>query len=150
MKLNRFLIKKNYIAIKLKYTKTNHYQIKAKINGKKGVFILDTGASNTCIGSEFVDKFKLITSQTELKAIGAGSTDITTEISDNNIIKMGKWKKRNNSLVIIDVSHINAALVSHNSKPIDGIIGADILKKGKAIVAYSSNLLYLKKEYFEY
>jgi len=35
-------------------------------------------------------------------------------------------------------------LVSHDSKPIDGIIGADILKKGKAIIDYEKRELYLK------
>ena len=150
MKLNRFLNKKKYITIKLKYTSTNHYSIKAKLNGIKGSFILDTGASNTCIGSEFTTKFQLETSESEIKATGAGSTDIKTELAKDVTIKIGKWKKKNNTFVIIDISHINEALIKHNSKPVHGIIGADLLKKGKAILDYNSNLLYLKKEYFEY
>ena len=43
-----FLKSQKYTSINLKKTNTNHYQIKASINDIEGVFILDTGASNTC------------------------------------------------------------------------------------------------------
>jgi hypothetical protein len=33
-----------------------------------------------------------------------------------------------------DLSHVNEALIQHKSKPVHGIIGADVLLKGKAIV----------------
>ena len=33
---------------------------------------------------------------------------------------------------------------SHNADPVDGIIGADVLKKGKAIIDYEKKYLYLK------
>jgi hypothetical protein len=39
---------------------------------------------------------------------------------------------------------VNTALVSHDAKPVDGIIGADVLKKAKAIIDYEKKLLYLK------
>jgi predicted aspartyl protease len=143
-------LKKKYIAVKLKHTNTNHFVIKAKINGTKGRFIIDTGASSTCIGSEFITKFKLHTADTDIKATGAGSIDIFTELSENNSIQIGKWKKKNSPFVILDLSHINSALKNHHSKTVDGIIGADILKKGKAIIDYGSETLYLKKEYFEF
>ena len=41
------ILKKNkYIKIKLKKIATNHLELKGKINGVKGRFILDTGASD--------------------------------------------------------------------------------------------------------
>ncbi len=50
----------------------------------------------------------------------------------------------NLNLIIIDLSHINTALVEHKSEPINGIIGADILKKCSAIIDYQHKALYLK------
>ena len=35
-------------------------------------------------------------------------------------------------------------LINHNAEPVDGIIGADILKKGKAVIDYEKKYLYLK------
>ena len=42
------------------------------------------------------------------------------------------------------MSHVNDALTHHKTKPVDGIIGADVLLNGKAIIDYSNNYLYLK------
>ena len=56
---HNILKKENYKKIKFKITKTQHLLIKAKINGVAGNFILDTGASNSCIGFESVDLFLL-------------------------------------------------------------------------------------------
>jgi hypothetical protein len=44
-----------------------------------------------------------------------------------------------------DLSHVNEALIQHKSKPVHGIIGADVLMKGKAIVDYYNHYLYLQK-----
>jgi hypothetical protein len=42
------------------------------------------------------------------------------------------------------MNHINTALSEKKINPIDGIIGADILKKSKAVLDYKTNKLYLK------
>lgn len=142
--LNNFLLKKGYTKIKLHLSKTNHFEIKVTLNGIKGLFILDTGASNSCVGFEAVETFGLKAKDSEIKAAGAGATDMSTQISKKNKLKIGKWKKDKVALILFNLSHVNTALVSHNSKPVDGIIGADILKKGKAIIDYEKKELYLK------
>jgi predicted aspartyl protease len=142
--LNNFLLKKGYTKIKLHLSKTNHFEIKVTLNGVKGLFILDTGASNSCVGFEAVETFGLKAKDSEIKAAGAGATDMSTQISKKNKLKIGKWKKDKVALILFNLSHVNTALVSHNSKPVDGIIGADILKKGKAIIDYEKKELYLK------
>ena len=142
--LHDFLIKKGYTKIKLYLTRTNHFEIKVSINGVKGLFILDTGASNSCVGFEAVETFKLKAKDSEIKAAGAGATDMTTQISKKNKLKIGKWKKDKIALILFNLTHVNTALVSHNSKPVDGIIGSDILKKGKAVIDYNKKYLYLK------
>ena len=42
------------------------------------------------------------------------------------------------------MNHINNALSEKQIDSIDGIIGADVLKKSRAILDYKSNKLYLK------
>ncbi|GAB1858843.1 hypothetical protein MHTCC0001_36870 [Flavobacteriaceae bacterium MHTCC 0001] len=56
--LQNFLLNKGYTKIKLILTKTNHFEMKATINGIKVNFILDTGASSSCVGFEGIDTFK--------------------------------------------------------------------------------------------
>ena len=142
--LHSFLTERGYTRTKLHLTKTNHFEIRATINGVKGIFILDTGASNSCVGFESVDLFKLQTEESEIKAAGAGATDMETKLSEKNKIKIGKWKNDKLALILFNLTHVNTALVNHKSKPVDGIIGADILKKGKAIIDYNKKYLYLK------
>tara|TARA_R110000868_G_scaffold48006_2_gene156649 strand:- start:900 stop:1340 length:441 start_codon:yes stop_codon:yes gene_type:complete len=142
--LQEFLIENGYAKIKLHLTKTNHFEIKATINGCKGLFILDTGASNSCVGFEGIETFKLNAENSEIKAAGAGAIDMVTKTSEKNKVKIGKWKNNKVVLVLFNLTHVNTALTNHNSKPVDGIIGADILKKGKAVIDYEKKYLYLK------
>ncbi|MFK7783275.1 retropepsin-like aspartic protease [Psychroserpens sp.] len=142
--LQKFLLNKGYTKIKLHLTKTNHFEIIAKINGQKGLFILDTGASSSCVGFEGVKTFKLEATDSDIKAAGAGATDMLTQISKSNKLNIGQWKREKVALILFNLTHVNTALTSHNSKPVDGIIGADILKKGKAVIDYEKKYLYLK------
>ena len=144
MTLQEFLIPQGYAKIKLKLTKTNHFEINASINGIKGKFILDTGASNSCIGFDSVESFNLNVEESKVKAAGAGAIDMYTQLSKKNVVKIGKWKKEKVAIVLFNLTHVNTALTNHNSNPVDGIIGADILKKGKAIIDYNKKYLYLK------
>jgi len=140
------ILKKNkYIKIKLKKIATNHLELKGKINGIKGRFILDTGASNSCVGLDMIDYFNLDAKESETKAAGAGATDMETQQSENNLLKIGDWKTNKCHLVLFNLSHVNTALTDHNANKVHGIIGADILLKGKAFIDYSNKTLYLKK-----
>ena len=142
--LKNFLLNKGYTKIKLHLTKTNHFEIKASINGVKGLFILDTGASNSCVGFDAAKTFNLKAKDSEIRAAGAGATDMLTQIAKKNVVKIGKWKKDKVALILFNLSHVNTALVTHDSKPVDGIIGADVLKKAKAVIDYETKHLYLK------
>jgi predicted aspartyl protease len=142
--LNQFLLEKGYTKVKLKLAKTNHFELKATINGVKGLFILDTGASSSCVGFEAIDTFKLVAEASLIKAAGAGATDMETQVSKKNNLKIGSWKKTNVALILFNLTHVNTALINHKSRPVDGIIGADILKKAKAIIDYENKYLYLK------
>ena len=141
--LNKFLKKSGYSSLKLIFLETKHYLIEAKINGVNGRFILDSGASSSCICTSLEDKFKVISKENKEKASSATSQMKHTKISRSNAIQIGKWNSKT-SLITFDMSHINTALSEKKINPIDGIIGADILKNSKAILDYKTNKLYLK------
>jgi hypothetical protein len=143
--INKILKKKDYYRIKLITTVTNHLKLEAKINGVLGDFILDTGASNSCVGMDQIEYFKLNAEDSETKAAGAGAIDMKTMQSENNKLKIADWKTKKCNLVLFDLSHVNAALTQHNAKEVHGIIGADVLEKGKAFIDYNKKYLYLRK-----
>jgi len=141
--LRDFLAEQGYVRVKLKKTITNHFEIKARINKTRGRFILDTGASKSCIGIEDAEDFKLLTEESEHKASGAGPSEIDTMMSRKNTLEIGKFRLKRTELILIDLQHINNALEKQNADPVNGIIGADILIKGKAIIDYDKKYLYL-------
>ena len=141
--LKGFLKSKGYVSIPLTLTATNHFEVEAKINGIPGRFIVDTGASNTCIGVDKIDWFGLTTKSTDIKAAGAGSSEMEALISTNNSIAIDGWEKKRQRIVLIDLFHVNHALENHDASPVHGIIGADILKKGRAIIDYNRKQLFL-------
>ena len=68
---------------------------------------------------------------------------ITLVFLKKNFIVISKWEGLID-LVTFDMSHINKTFNEKEIKSVDGIIGADVLKKSKAILDYKSNKLYLK------
>lgn len=142
--LRKLLEGKGFHRIKLKFTETGHLEIKAKINNISGNFILDTGASSTCVGFEGVKHFNLVAEDSDVKAAGAGATNMMTQIAQKNAIEIMGWKKKKINIVLFDLRHVNEALVSHNCETVQGIIGADILRKGKGVIDYKNKALYLK------
>ena len=143
-KLQEILKKEGYKKINFKVSKTQHLLIKASINGVKGNFILDTGASNTCVGFEGIDLFHLTAGNSATKAAGAGATGMFTQIAKDNTLQLGRYEDKAFHIVIFDLSHVNEALIQHKAKPVQGIIGADVLLQGKGIIDYYNHCLYLK------
>ena len=144
--LKQFLKRKNYKEIRLKKTKTNHFELKAKVNGKKGRFIIDTGASNSCLGLDEIELFELHTEASDHKATGAGTAEIETQLAKENTLNIDGFKLKKVDFVLLDLAHINGALVKQQAKPVNGILGADILERSKAVIDYHKKSLYLSKK----
>lgn len=142
--LDDVLKKEKYKKLNFKVSRTQHLLIKAKINGVTGNFILDTGASNSCVGFESIELFNLKAGKSKTKAAGAGATGMFTQIAKNNSLKIGRWKTEDFHLIIFDMTHVNDALKQYKAKPVQGIIGADVLLEGKAIIDYANHCFYLK------
>lgn len=142
--LPAFLKSQKYKKIKFKFLKTQHLLVKVKVNGVSGNFILDTGASNTCVGFESIDKYRLEVKDYESFAASASSTTMQAKISNGNYLQIGSWKQLPATFILFDLTHVNEALWQQKIKPVDGIIGADVLLNGKAIIDYPNQYLYLQ------
>tara|TARA_B100000575_G_scaffold96877_1_gene77277 strand:- start:283 stop:738 length:456 start_codon:yes stop_codon:yes gene_type:complete len=142
---NKQISEGGFVKIKLHYIKSNHFKVIAKINDVKGWFIIDTGASNTFLEQNSIEKFKLHNTNLNINAQGAGPSQIKAKMYKNCSVVIGDWMSKKHKIASIDLSPINNALYSAKLKKIDGIIGSDILKKGRAIIDFDKNYLYLKK-----
>lgn len=142
--LRNFLEAKGFYRISLKKLKTGHYCFTVFINSVSGTFILDTGASTSCMGNKAAKTFLLNIKQSDVKAAGAGAINMLTSIAEKNTIKIGAWGNSYIDLVVFDMTHVNEALAQAEEKPVAGIIGADFLKKTRAVIDYGRNCFYVK------
>ena len=142
--LYKLLRNKGYSRVRLHSLPTNHYVVVAALNGVEGRFILDTGASTTCVSVELTTYFNLNARPSEEKASSASANELDTEVAHNNKKKIGLWSSKRRSVVLFDMKAVNNALQKLNIKTVDGIIGADVLKSTKALIDYQNNWLYLK------
>lgn len=142
--LRKFLEAQNFYRIPLERLTTGHYQFSAKINGVPGRFILDTGASTSCVGLSYSTHFLLIKEDSLIKAAGAGAINMETMLSRKNNFTIDKWVINDMDFVLFDLSHVNHALSQANEEPIHGIIGADFLKSHRSVIDYGRNCFYVK------
>lgn len=142
--LYQLLRSKGYTRVRLQTLPTNHYVVDATLNGVEGRFILDTGASTTCVSAELTAHFHLNAKPSEEKASSASANELDTEVAHHNELVIGSWLSKRRSVVLFDMQAVNHALQKLDIKSVDGIIGADILQSTKAVIDYQNNWLYLK------
>jgi len=145
MELAEFLENKNYHRVKLEKNEIGHYQFEVLLNGVDGNFILDTGASSSCLGTEFAEKYNLQPENSDYKAAGAGAIDMETFQAKVDSMSIDGIEVELENIILFDLTQINEALTQHDASNIDGIIGAEILEQLEAIISYSEKTVYLKE-----
>jgi hypothetical protein len=142
--LKAILKPQGFLSIKLKKTKSQHLVAQLKINNKEGLFLIDTGASNSCISINKEDYFSIVRQDDELEMSGAGSEKLKAKPSMKSTINYKETFLLNLKFFLLDMNAINSSLSEQGSITIDGIIGADFLKRTNAIIDCKSKNLFLK------
>ena len=135
---------KGYTRVRLQTLPTNHYVVVANLNGVEGRFILDTGASTTCVSAELTAHFHLNAKPSEEKASSASANELDMEVAYHNNLKVGLWYSQRRSVVLFDMQAVNHALQKLDIESVDGIIGADVLQSTKAVIDYQNDWFYLR------
>jgi len=113
-----------------------HLFVKGKLAGQPLRLLIDTGASKTVLDKKFLtENFpELKLEQNELPATGAGTNTIQTEITMISDFFLGSGKKKNSSsplqnfpVAVLDLSHVNETYSKIGQRPIQGVIGCDLL-----------------------
>ena len=142
--LKDLLNKQQFVKVKLYKIKTQHLICFGSINNVKATFLIDTGASNSCISIENIDVYDLKTEGEKFEASGASDKKMEAILSKECKFKLGRFSMKKRKFVLLDLNHINSLLESQNVKKINGIIGAEFLKATKAIIDYDNLDIFLK------
>ena len=135
---------KKKIYLEFIILETNHIHIECKINNKKGNFIVDTGASNSCINYLSASKFNIELKKSNELASSATNKISETYYSENNTLTIGNFQKKNLDFILFDMTFINNSLEEKGVSQIDGILGSDILNELKACINYKKKEIILE------
>ena len=130
-------------SVSLQLIKTRHIVCKAHINGVACQLLIDTGASSSCIHSKLQEHFKLRSKGDPFDAAGASKGKMEAIMTAKSKLQLGRHEVGKLGFVLLDLTHINVTLSSQGASPIEGIIGADFLKKNKAMIDYRNKKLWL-------
>ena len=134
---------KSMLSVSLHNTKTRHIICKAHINGVAAQLLIDTGASSSCVHSILEEKFHLRSRGNSFDAAGASQGKMRAFLTRKATLKLGRHDVGKLAFVLLDLSHINETLISQGALPIEGILGADFLKKKKVSIDYRTQKLWL-------
>ena len=142
---NLFKYSAKKINVPLRFSKSQHLIGAFLLNEKPAAFLIDTGASNSCVDKTRADHFNLEAEGDNLPLQGAGQEKLYAQSSRKSSLYYLDHEIDHLNFMLIDMETINAALAEQEEDNIDGIIGADILHKKKAVIDYDQCCLYLNE-----
>ena len=131
-------------SIPFKILSTNHIIVDAAVNDVNGKFLIDTGASNSCIDLNKSDKFKLNYGKSAEQASSATDEISDIYISKKNLFLIDKYYIHDFDIILFNMEHVIKSLLDKDEIEIDGIIGADILIKYNCCIDFKENKLVIK------
>ena len=144
LRLHPFL-SESYLQLPLKRMRTGHLCLQLQINGFSGRFLVDSGASKSCVSFQLQEAFQLTTNAPAIAAAGAGTDKLHAQPTKASNIQFKQIPLGRLSFLLLDMEAINATIMEEGEQPIDGILGADFLRKKSAVITYKPNRLYLKQ-----
>ena len=125
--------------------RSNHFVVEVALSGmdEKVRFIIDTGAGQTCMDMQKVQELGWELTEMEEQATGIGGTNMPLSTAIIPKMGFGDFQVFEYETTIIDLTHVNEALTEMGAKPVDGILGADILWDYKGIIDCKKKLMYL-------
>lgn len=108
------------------------------LNGEKGLWIIDTGASKTVFHKSLERFYSPADTENQpvIQSAGIGSGLFDTTMGILHPFFIGKLRIASLKVALIDLSHINKLYFHHTEREICGLIGCDFLLEKKAIIHY--------------
>ena len=120
-----------------------HLLVKVKINNKAANLVLDTGASQTVLDSNRIDRFIKETKfkKTNGHASGVGTNKLKSHFVPVKKFQIGKIVLKELELVMLDLIHVNNSYAMIDVKLVDGVLGGDLLNKLSATINYKKKVM---------
>lgn len=132
------------IEIPLRFSGSQHLLGDFELNGHPAIFLIDTGASNSCMDAQLALRFNLDPEGEPLPMTGAGNEKLHAIASKKSELHYRQQLLARLEFMLIDMQSINAAFEEQGEARIDGILGADLLLPQAAVINYKKKQLCLQ------
>jgi predicted aspartyl protease len=135
-----------YEALPLERSSQNHLLVRAEINGKPAVLLVDTGAPLSAVAIDRAAHFGM--NPVSAKSKIPSRLNINGAFNAMSIarsVRLGALNLVDEAMVLIDFSYLRQSKnAADNKRESDGILGTDILSPFMAVLDYDRMLLVLK------
>ncbi|HEX8070758.1 MAG TPA: retropepsin-like aspartic protease [Pyrinomonadaceae bacterium] len=145
MSLAEFLQQHGYLQIPLDRSGVGHFHTDGSLNGRPISVLIDTGAASTVFSLALAQEMNLPLTKLSVRGGGAGAAELEVHQIQDAQFALGGIEPKVSGLLAMDLSHVNQALASKDSTPVDAILGVDVLEAHAAVIDYGSSALYLKE-----
>ncbi len=120
--------------------------MKLYLNKKVAYVIIDTGASKTVFDKIRLEKYVSAKNFVKHESLssGLGTNTMTSQLTTIKKLKIGDLVIDDYKTVLLDLSHVNKSYAQIGLKPVDGVLGSDILLTYHAVIDYDKKVLKLK------
>lgn len=136
-----------YEALPLERSSQNHLLVRAEINGKPAVLLVDTGAPLSAVAIDRRDHFGLAPISAHSKVPSRLNINgAFNSMSLARSLRLGALNLIDEAVVLIDFTYLRQSPsgAGNHERESDGILGTDILSPLKAVLDYERMLLVLK------
>jgi hypothetical protein len=130
-----------FTTIRMTPLASGHHSVSVMLNGKPGVFLVDTGAGATVIHAPYLRHFALTPAAAGMGANANGK--IRLDAVRVSAFAVGGTRTRLHQMYAMDLSYIVDAVSAGSARPIEGLIGQDVLRDQKAMIDFDQSVLYL-------
>ena len=125
---------------------TGHHLVEATLNGRPGLFVLDTGANVSVVEDDHVDLFGLGEgSLVRGPAIAHAGNVAARQVAIDGLALDGV-EIRQHRIAIADLGQLMNAMTPLAGGTVHGLIGQDVLNEHRAVIDMDRPLLYLIEE----
>jgi predicted aspartyl protease len=134
-----------YDALPLERSSQNHLLVRAEINGKPAVLLVDTGSPLSVVASDRASHFKMdpVSARSKIPA-RLNINGAFNSMSIARSLRLGALNLIDEAMVLIDLSYLRQSSNDREERESDGILGTDILSPLMAVLDYDRMLLVLK------
>ena len=137
------MVNGGYAEVPLVRLTTGHLAVEMRINGQRGLFLVDSGASQTVLDAERAVLYPLgpVVGRERVTGV-AGARDVTGHRMQ--VYQVGPLSGEGALIYVADLGFVTGAIADLGGPVVDGVLGQDLLERHGAVLDMAGDRLFLR------